>query len=203
MKIKSEKVVAAVLLVGGYGYLFALGLWRALGRVSRTGASGVLHEAKQPELATSHIPEPSPAPPVTHEEEQLESLSLSTPGDAPLDRLARRAAREKWEVRLIRNAPGDRASQALAAELSPHRPQHKEESVAEVLQHQELESDPLPGWSEPRPAKLPVPTYSPAIMALGIVIFALGLATVWYVCTVGAIVFAVAVWRWVGELQGE
>jgi hypothetical protein len=31
----------------------------------------------------------------------------------------------------------------------------------------------------------------------------MGLATVWYVCLVGSLVFAVAAWRWTGELQGE
>jgi hypothetical protein len=118
---------------------------------------------------------------------EFESLSLSTSGDAPLDRLARVAADEKRKPPSLRDG------------FSPQR----EESVEDVLQCQGLESARLPGWGEPKPDRLPVPTYAPAVMAFGIVIFAMGLATIWYVCVVGSLVFAVAAWRWVGELQGE
>src|SRR5579875_2800656 len=123
----------------------------------------------------------SPAKTTKHQEPkvqstvELESLSLSTPGDAPLDRLARIAAAEKHEP------------PSLGGGFSPPR----EESVEDVLQCQELESAPLPGWGEPQPDRLPVPTYAPAVMAFGVVIFAMGLATIWYVCVVGSLVFAV------------
>jgi hypothetical protein len=80
---------------------------------------------------------------------------------------------------------------------------HSSQKVADLLERQSLESARLPGWALPMPDRLPVPTYAPAVMALGIVVFAMGLATTWYVCLVGASVFAVAAWRWAGELQGE
>jgi hypothetical protein len=120
--------------------------------------------------------------------QEFESLSLSTPGDAPLDRLARFAKRERqegYEPQKQNARPVDAAS------------------MEELLQHQSLESSRLEGWSLPEPARLPVPTFAPAVMAFGIVVFAMGLATVWYVCVVGSLVFAIAAWRWVSELQGE
>ena len=83
----------------------------------------------------------------------------------------------------------------------PHAPESS--SVEGLLEYQSLASRRLAGWTVPQPQKLPVPTYSPAIMAFGIVVFAMGLATTWYVCVVGSLVFAVAAWRWTGELQGE
>ncbi len=60
-----------------------------------------------------------------------------------------------------------------------------------------------PHWSEPQPASLPALTYAPATMALGIVIFALGLITRWYVAVVGGAIFARAIWIWVGDLTNE
>ena len=77
------------------------------------------------------------------------------------------------------------------------------ETEDEVLKRQSLDSKLLPGWHLPMPARLPVPTFAPAIMAMGIVFFVMGIVTKWYVCVVGIIVFAVATWRWVEELQGE
>jgi hypothetical protein len=99
--------------------------------------------------------------------------------EEPLDRVARLAGRSE-----------------LPEPLEPS-------SVGEVLEQQSLMSDQLEGWSAAAPERLPIPTYAPAIMALGVVLFAMGLATVWYVCVVGSIVFAIAAWRWTGELQGE
>lgn len=118
--------------------------------------------------------------------QELESLSLSAPGDEPLDRLAVIAEREQqegYEPRMLNTLPADA------------------DSIEELLQHQSLQSSRLEGWSLPEPARLPVPTFAPAVMAFGIVVFAMGLATVWYVCVMGSLVFAVAAWRWVGELQ--
>lgn len=115
---------------------------------------------------------------------QLESLSQSSFGDAPLDRLARAATEERTGA--------DSVVRGIAIS-----------APGAILNTQALESELLPGWSTPRPDRLPVPTFAPAIMAMGIVLFAMGLVTTWYVCAVGAMIFAVATWRWVGELQGE
>ena len=60
-----------------------------------------------------------------------------------------------------------------------------------------------PHWNEPQPASIPALTYAPATMALGIVIFALGLITRWYVALVGGVIFARAIWMWVGDLTDE
>ena len=59
------------------------------------------------------------------------------------------------------------------------------------------------GWSPAQPETLPTPTYTPVMMAFGIIFIALGLVTKWYVAIVGATVFAVAVWRWIGEIRND
>jgi hypothetical protein len=135
--------------------------------------------------------------------EQLEDLSLETPGDAPLDRLSRRAAVEERQAVLSRPGGGvDDPKSPLPQ--GPSQPwTTSSQNVIDLLERQSLEGAPLSGWARPLPERLPVPTYAPAVMALGIVVFAMGLATTWYVCLVGAAVFAVAAWRWTGQLQGE
>jgi len=161
MKKTTEELLdtcAAVLVCAG---VFGAGIWRARQRPPR-------REARREQR-----PDPEP---------HLPSLSLSSPGDAPLDRIARLAARNN-DLDL------------------PSPLEHR--GVADVLEQQSLTSEHLEGWSVPEPARLPIPTYAPAIMAFGIVLFAMGLATVWYVCVAGSLVFAIAAWRWTGEMQGE
>jgi hypothetical protein len=153
---------AAVLICVG---VFGAGIWR--------GAHPMQHANKETEPETRAEEEP------VLESLSLESLSLDTGGDAPLDRVARLAGQTELSA---------------ATEHS---------SGGEVLEHQSLAGEQLEGWSVPEPARLPIPTYAPAIMAFGIVLFAMGLATVWYVCVAGSLIFAIAAWRWTGELQGE
>jgi hypothetical protein len=173
MKKKIQYVLVNALGILGYVLPIGIAVWRAsTGRGVKAPTKTTRRQEPKVQSAT---------------DDELESLSLSTPGDAPLDRLARIAADERRE-----NPPPRDGS-----------PPQREESVEDVLQCQALESVRLPGWGEPKPDRLPVPTYAPAVMAFGIVIFAMGLATIWYVCVVGSLVFAVAAWRWVGELQGE
>ena len=228
MKKKTEKIVASTLLTGSYGYLFGLALWRAFGHPSsgtqtwhwltKTMKQAESAVEKADAAAKSYAPEgkaetADKQEQAAQDDEHLESLSLKTPGNAPLDRLARQATFEKWQERLEKNAPAGESPKSFAPGVSVSSGrqesesgefvQHEGNAQEEVLQHQALESGRLAGWNSPRPEKLPVPTFAPAVMALGIVIFAMGLATVWYVCTVGSIVFAVAAWRWVGELQGD
>jgi hypothetical protein len=150
--------------------MFAVGIWRVVRRQppSAKSAEAERHSDTEPQFRTV----------------SLSSLSLKTPGNAPLDRIARIAAHP---ARLEHDLP---------------KPPRKS-SVEDLLEHQSLESDQLDGWSEPAPDHLPIPTYAPAIMAFGIVLFAMGLATIWYVCVAGSVVFAIAAWRWTGELQGE
>jgi hypothetical protein len=173
MKKKIQYVLVNALGILGYVLPIGIAVWRVS---TGKGAKGPARTTKHQEAKARGAIDVEP-----------ESLSLSTPADAPLDRLARIAADEK------RTPPSPRDA----------FPAQREESVEDVLQCQGLESARLPGWGEPKPDRLPVPTYAPAVMAFGIVIFAMGLATIWYVCVVGSLVFAVAAWRWVGELQGE
>lgn len=125
----------------------------------------------------------------------LESLSNTSDGDAPLDHLSRIAAKEESGSEAA-NLP------VVADSLAPAQ-KSIIETQDEVLKRQSLDSKLLPGWHLPMPESLPVPTFAPAIMAMGIVFFVMGIVTKWYVCVVGIIVFAVATWRWVEELQGE
>lgn len=180
-----------------YGALLGLGIWRAM-RPRRKSVAAA-HEAElQTFIPHEKLPGVLPKPPA----EELESLAPATPGAAPLDALARIAAREEQPDPLI-TAGGGRAHLDTPEPAGPpHAWKHDDPVVAEVLQHQSLESTRLQGWSLPGPERLPVPTFAPAVMAFGIVIFAMGLATIWYVCVTGAVVFALAAWRWTGELQG-
>jgi hypothetical protein len=60
-----------------------------------------------------------------------------------------------------------------------------------------------PGWSIPRPASLPKPTYTPAVFALGIIFLAFGIVTSYYITDVGAVLFAIGLSKWIGELLNE
>jgi hypothetical protein len=190
---KLERPASALSVIFGYLAIVGVGVWKAMKQAKpkagqqKSGPEGDSHEAKNREAGNRHNPEQGG--------QELESLSPATPGNAPLDRLARRAAAEQREEGRPEFDGPPRALPISWAHDSP--------VVAEVLRHQSLDSAPLRGWSAPMPARLPVPTFAPAVMALGIVIFAMGLATIWYVCVVGAIVFAKAAWRWIGEMQGS
>ncbi len=60
-----------------------------------------------------------------------------------------------------------------------------------------------PGWNLARPHKLPRPTYWPAVLAGGVVVFAWGPPTSWTVSVVGAVVSIIAIRGWIGELRHE
>jgi hypothetical protein len=57
-----------------------------------------------------------------------------------------------------------------------------------------------PGWHVPHPSRLPVPTYAPVMTAFGIVFIALGAVTVWPLSVIGAVIFVLAIAKWIGEL---
>lgn len=125
----------------------------------------------------------------------LENLSETSDGGAPLDHLFHIAAKEEGGSEAANlQVVGDSPAPGLG---SIH------DTEDEVLKRQSLDSELLPGWHRPTPERLPVPTFAPAIMAMGIVFFVMGIVTTWHVCVVGIIVFAVATWLWVAELQGE
>ena len=200
MNKKVENFLADSLVVLGYTALIGLGIWRVF---RHKGAPHAFDDpakaATRSEPAGQQKTSADQVTPSSSQQQKFESLSLSTPGDAPLDRLAREAA---WEEQV-----NDRPAQSNLKTLDLSEPDDPrtagDNSVDCLLREQSLSIDRLYGWSVPEPRRLPVPTYAPATMAFGIVVFAMGLATVWYVCVMGSLIFAIAAWRWVAELQGE
>ena len=59
------------------------------------------------------------------------------------------------------------------------------------------------GWSRPLPAELPEPTYWPAVMALGIVLFAWGFVTTFLITGIGLILVIMAFRGWIGDIRHE
>jgi hypothetical protein len=57
-----------------------------------------------------------------------------------------------------------------------------------------------PGWSVPKPEKLPHPTWVPAALALGIVFLLWGIATTWLISGVGFVLFLLSLAQWIREL---
>ncbi|MGC2661809.1 MAG: hypothetical protein WA324_27945 [Bryobacteraceae bacterium] len=200
MTKKVRKILTKSLAALAYVTPIGIGIWQTVRgkrsaanpkkQIKKAASAGVNAESENNKPSKPAAPEP---------QQKLESLSLSTPGDAPLDRLARTAVSEKQNPR--QPEPSGLETAVPPGSASPRPPE--DESVSALLNDQSLESGRLEGWNLPVPRRLPVPTYAPAVMAFGIVVFAMGLATIWYVCVMGSLVFAVAAWRWVGELQGE
>jgi len=60
-----------------------------------------------------------------------------------------------------------------------------------------------PGWSRPRPAHLPHPTYWPAALALGVMLMAWGLPTTLGVSVMGIVLFTIALIGWIGEIRND
>ena len=204
MKEESENKIARASAIGGYLSLYALGIWRWFRGPSSAEPGTAKKEADLPDTVKLYTELAGGlALPAPQSQDTLESLSLTTPGNAPLDRLARRAAFEEEKVARIQPG-GGLADLHVPDPPGPKQPwTHDSAAVASMLQHQALDSEPLTGWSNPVGDRLPVPTFTPTIMAFGIVVFAMGLATTWYVCVAGSLIFALAAWRWAGELQGE
>jgi hypothetical protein len=204
MDEEQKEKLAKAAVAGSYLSLAALAAWRgwrgtqpvAEGQPSKSIARNLFPGLVRPRV--ERLPAPGVrAGDVAPTQPGLQDLSHGTPGAAALDRLARIAAAEEKQ---------EAAGADTSAEIPPFTQAPREASidaVTRVLEHQSLDDELLAGWSRPRPGKLPVPTFAPAIMAFGIILFAMGLATTWYVCVVGSVVFAIAAWRWVGELQGE
>jgi len=60
-----------------------------------------------------------------------------------------------------------------------------------------------PGWSVPRPERIPRSTPWPAFLALGLTFFAWGFVTSPIVLGVGLVLFLVALAGWIGEIRHE
>ena len=57
-----------------------------------------------------------------------------------------------------------------------------------------------PGWNTPSPSRLAAPSYAPAMTSFGIVSIALGAVTKWPLSLIGAVIFVLAIAKWIGEL---
>jgi hypothetical protein len=75
--------------------------------------------------------------------------------------------------------------------------------LEKIKPDQPCEAELPPGWNLARPHQLPRPTYWPAVLAGGVVVFAWGPPTSWTVSVVGAVVSVVAIRGWIGELRHE
>lgn len=60
-----------------------------------------------------------------------------------------------------------------------------------------------PGWTRALPEVLPQPTYWPAVLALGIVLFAWGFVTTLIISGIGLILMVLALKGWVGDIRRE
>jgi hypothetical protein len=56
------------------------------------------------------------------------------------------------------------------------------------------------GWTEPKPARVPAPTYMPATMALGIAFFLFGFVTSYAFTVAGLGLIAFALTKWIGDM---
>ncbi len=59
------------------------------------------------------------------------------------------------------------------------------------------------GWNIPKPAIIPAPTYWPFVLSLGATLLGLGVLTSNIISAVGAVLFILAVIKWVGELCSD
>lgn len=59
------------------------------------------------------------------------------------------------------------------------------------------------GWHRPSPERVPLPTYSPPTVAVGIVAMLWGTVTTPVITVIGLLVFAVGLVSWVGGLRHE
>jgi len=66
---------------------------------------------------------------------------------------------------------------------------------------EKIPADDRQPFNAPAPARLPQPTYSPAALALGIVLLLWGVVTTVALSAVGLILSALALARWIGELR--
>ena len=57
--------------------------------------------------------------------------------------------------------------------------------------------------SVPRPARLPAPTYTPAIVGLSLVLIAWGAVTTLALVVLGLVLLAVGIWGWMAEIRRE
>ena len=67
----------------------------------------------------------------------------------------------------------------------------------------ENEKENSAGWSLPKPATIPSPSYWPFVLSLGATLMGLGVLTSNVITVVGAVLFILAIIKWIGELSNE
>jgi hypothetical protein len=68
------------------------------------------------------------------------------------------------------------------------------------FENAQLLTEHIDGWHKPHPHALAAPSYAPAMTAFGLVFLALGVVTMWPLSVIGAIIFFLAIAKWIGEL---
>lgn len=58
-----------------------------------------------------------------------------------------------------------------------------------------------PGWSRPKPEHVPRPTYWPAVLAFGVTFMFWGLISTLIISAIGLVIFAIGLAGWIGELR--
>jgi hypothetical protein len=58
-------------------------------------------------------------------------------------------------------------------------------------------------WNDPKPEKIPRPTFWPATLAFGVTFLLWGIVTMWIVSALGLVIIAVAIGGWIREIIHE
>ena len=87
--------------------------------------------------------------------------------------------------------------------MSAIAPEPEDKSPAVVPPQSGAAADQRPGWSVPQPETLARPTYWPAVLAAGIIFLLWGAVAMPLVSGVGAVLCALALAGWIGELRHE
>ncbi len=67
----------------------------------------------------------------------------------------------------------------------------------------ENEKESSAGWSIPKPAIIPPPTYWPFVLSLGATLMGLGVLTSNIITVMGTALSILAIIKWIGELSSE
>lgn len=67
----------------------------------------------------------------------------------------------------------------------------------------DIEIIPKKNWAKAKPEKLPIPTYWPFFLAMGLAFTFWGLLTNWVILLAGSLVFIVALIGWINTLRNE
>lgn len=60
-----------------------------------------------------------------------------------------------------------------------------------------------PGWSQPKPERLPEPTAWPVALALGVTLILWGLVSSLVITSIGLVLFVAALAGWVADIRHE